>query len=186
MSTPTQPVTPQPDPERVLVRRYEPFRYAEPQGFTQRMVNAIPAGARQVNVPNGVPRILGNRSVVFNAWIIAMIVIGFDEWHNLHIFPRPLRLWYATLFYGILLMVGIADVMVPIVNAFAVGYTLMLIWQYYNGGLTPGTPQGKGTIPGSQQPGTPNPRPNATPTPGGGVVTPANVLKPNPTPAPGG
>jgi hypothetical protein len=153
----------------------------------QRTVNAIPAGARQVDIPKGLPKALGNRSLIFNAWIVAMIVVGFDEWHNLHIFPRPLRLWYTSLFYGILVMVAMADVMVPIANAFAVGYTITLLYQYYNGGLTPGTPQGKGTKKGSgNAPGRPTPQSNASPTPGAGVVTPANVLKPQPTPAPGG
>jgi hypothetical protein len=79
--------------------------------------------------------------MVFNAWIIAMIIIGFDEWHNLGILPRPARLWDATLVYGVLVMVGFVDVLVPIANAFALGYTFMLLFQYYQGNITPGGTQ---------------------------------------------
>lgn len=75
--------------------------------------------------------------MIFHAWVVAMIIIGFDEWHNHKILPRPARLWYASAFYGLLIVFSIADPMVPLANAFAVGYTITLLWQYYNGDLTP-------------------------------------------------
>lgn len=94
-----------------------------------------------VNVPKGLPTFLGNRQLIIAMWIVAMIVIGFDEWHNLGILPRPSRLWYSSVVYGGLAILGIADAMVPIANAFAVGFTIMLIYQFYNSsGQFTGTP----------------------------------------------
>lgn len=89
---------------------------------------------KQVRVPRGVPAILGNQRIVGYAWLVAMGFIAFDEWKNNGILPRPARLWYTSLTYGILAAVGMVDAMVPLVNALAIGYTVMLIWQYYNGG----------------------------------------------------
>jgi hypothetical protein len=79
----------------------------------------------------GVPVFLSNREVIFMAWLIAMILIGFDEWHNHGILPRPQRLWYTSLTYGILALVSGIDAVVPIANAFALGFTLVLLYQYY-------------------------------------------------------
>lgn len=171
----TVPVPP-PNPDVQGIPSYQPVRYAKPDNWYQRTFNAVPQGARQVNVPNGLPRILGNRSIIFNAWFISMIIIGFDEWKNLNILPRPQRLWDTSVFYGLLTLFSVADIMVPIANAFAIGYTLTLLWQYYNGGITPQT-----TPPTSQT--------NSGNAQGGpGVKTSQSVLTPQPTPtsAPGG
>lgn len=89
--------------------------------------------AAQVNVPKGVPVILGNRQVIFFAWIVAMILVGFDEWHNYHLLPRPARFWYTSLTFGLLIMASFADAMVPLANAFAIGFVVVLLWQYYEG-----------------------------------------------------
>lgn len=95
---------------------------------------------RTISVQRELPRFLGqpkvfrNKRTIFYMWIIAMALISFDEWHNNHILPRPSRLWYATLFYGLLSLSAFVDVTVPIANALAIGYTIMLLWQYYNGG----------------------------------------------------
>lgn len=93
------------------------------------------------------------------SWVVAMVIIGFDEWHNLHILPRPKRLWNTSLFYGLLTLVSVADIVVPIANAFAVGYTLTLLYQYYNGAITPSTGEqkGKGTTSASNQTGNLSP-----------------------------
>lgn len=112
--------------------------------FPQRISNRIPQQSVRAQIPSNLPAFLranpvNNRSIVFNAWVIAMIIIGFDEWHNLGILPRPSRLWDATLVYGVLVMVGFVDAMVPLANALAIGYTIMLLWQYYNGNITPAT-----------------------------------------------
>lgn len=89
-----------------------------------------------VNVPRGVPRFLGNRNILFMAWIIAMVLIGADEWKSHHIFPRPLRLWSATVVYGILFLLSAIDGLVPLVNALAIGFDFALGWEYYNGGIS--------------------------------------------------
>lgn len=91
------------------------------------------AQQKQVKLPAGVPRIFANENVIFGAWIAAMIIIGFDEWHNYRILPRPSRYWYTSLTYGILTLLGMFSALLPLANALAVGFTIMLLWQYYNG-----------------------------------------------------
>ena len=108
----------------------------------QRTLNRIPAQNPTASLPGKLPGflrnpILNNRAIVFNTWVIAMITVGFDEWHNLGIMPRPARLWDTSLVYGLLVMLGFVDVMVPIANALAIGFTVMLLWQYFGGNLTP-------------------------------------------------
>jgi hypothetical protein len=162
-------------PPVIPVQGYQPVRYQQPQNFYQRAFNAVPAQARQVNVPNGLPRILGNRSVIFNSWMIAMAIVSFDEWHNLKILPRPLRLWDTSLFFGMLAMFSVADVVVPVANAFAIGYTIMLLWQYYQGDITP---QDQSTNPsGSKTASLSNPG-----NPQAGIVSPGQVNQPTSTP----
>lgn len=120
-------------------------------GIITRAYNRAPAMPSQV--PGSLPGILRTRSMVFNSWMLSMAVISFDEWHNNNILPRPARLWDATLFFGLLALVSMPDAMVPLANAFAAGYTIMLIWQYFNGnsisggatGQSVGTSQASGT-----------------------------------------
>lgn len=88
---------------------------------------------RRVPVPNGVPRFLGDNHIVGYSWLASMILIGFDEWRNNGILPRPARLWYTSLIYGVLALAGMIPMLTPLVNAFAIGYTIMLLWQYFNG-----------------------------------------------------
>lgn len=104
---------------------------AQAQGTLVRIGNMIPA-QQQRPVPGWMPEWLGNQRVVVYAWIIAMAAITFDEWHNNHILPRPSRLWYATLTYGILAVTGMVGFLTPITNMLAIGYSIMLIWQYFN------------------------------------------------------
>ena len=180
MSTPVPPnpnIPPPPTTEPV--QPYRPMQFTQPSGFFQRSVNAIPAEARQVNIPSHLPRVLGNRSVVFNAWIVAMIAVSWDEWHNLGIFPRPKRLWYTSVVYGLLVMFSLADAIVPVANALAIGYTVVLLSQLWSGNLTPA---GKAPASGSGRSPAPQPNIPATPTPGGAVTAP---FRPTPTPAPG-
>lgn len=179
MTTPPLPTPPPDAPSTVPVRGYQPVQYAEPSNFYQRAFNKIPAQARYANPGYQTPRLLANRQVVLGSWVIAMIIIGFDEWHNLHILPRPKRLWDTSLFYGLLTLFSVADAVVPIANAFAIGYTLTLLYQYYNGGITPSTgkAQSQGTTSASNQTGNLSP--------GTGIRNPTQILQPNPTPAPG-
>lgn len=63
-----------------------------------------------------------------------MFIISWDDWHNHHILPRPSRMWSATWFYLILILVGMVDALVPLANALGIGYTITLMYQYYQGG----------------------------------------------------
>jgi hypothetical protein len=99
-----------------------------------RWANRIAGEPRQATTPPfGLPRFLGNRTVLASAWLVSMAVVGYDEWKRNHIFPRPYRLWWVSLFYGLLALASFVDALVPLVNALAVGYTIMLVWQYFNG-----------------------------------------------------
>ena len=109
-----------------------------------RNVNRIPAQKQSVNtsLSNSLPKWLkgsvSNRAIVFNMWLIAMILVSFDEWHNLGILPRPARLWDTSLLYGLLVIAGFVDVAVPIANMLAIGFTISLLIKYFQGGITPG------------------------------------------------
>lgn len=102
-------------------------------GTGRRWAARISAEPRRVSTPSGVPSFMGNRAGLAGAWVISMVIIGFDEWHNNGILPRPARLWSASLFYGILALVSIYEPIVPLVNLMAFGYVIMLLWQYFNG-----------------------------------------------------
>jgi|SRR5215469_638455 len=88
---------------------------------------------RHQNPPSPLPRWLGSERIIFYSWVVGMIIVGFDEWHNLGILPRPARLWDTSIVYGLLAITGLVPVLLPLANAFALGYTFMLLWQYYNG-----------------------------------------------------
>jgi len=93
----------------------------------------LAAQPRYASVPKPIPRIFGNGSLVAYAWIVAMVVIGFDEWKNNGILPRPVRLWDTSLVYGLLVLMAFIEPLIPLANALAIGYTIVLIWQYFNG-----------------------------------------------------
>lgn len=88
--------------------------------------------ARQVSTPPMIPRWLGNQKIVAYSWIVAMVAVGWDEWKNHGILPRPVRLWDTSIVYGLLTLVSFIDIMVPIANALAIGYTIVLLYQLYN------------------------------------------------------
>jgi hypothetical protein len=88
---------------------------------------------KKVPVPKGVPAALGNAKFIGYMWVLAMIVVSFDEWHNHGILPRPSRLWWTSLTYGILAIFGMIDSLIPLMNALALGYTIMLFTNYYSG-----------------------------------------------------
>lgn len=93
----------------------------------------LPGGGIQVAVPNGVPRFLGARPVIFWAWVAAMAMVSWDEWNSHHILPRPARLWYTSLTYFLLALLATADAAVPLATALAIGFTVVLTMQYYTG-----------------------------------------------------
>jgi hypothetical protein len=87
----------------------------------------------QANVPSGMPRFLGNRQVLVGSWFVAIGLVSWDEWHNNGILPRPLRLWDVTLVYAGLALVSVIDPLVPLANALAIGYTIVLLYQFFQG-----------------------------------------------------
>lgn len=97
----------------------------------------VPSGLSD-SLPYWLRGSLNNRAIVFNMWLVAMIIIGFDEWHNLGILPRPARMWDTSLLYGLLIIGGFVDLAVPIMNMLAIGFTIALAVKYFQGGITPG------------------------------------------------
>lgn len=83
-------------------------------------------------VPRPLPQFLGSQRIIMYAWGVSMAVITADEWKRHEMLPRPSRLWWATLFYGMLAVGGIIPSLVPLMNALAIGYTIMLLWQFFN------------------------------------------------------
>lgn len=88
--------------------------------------------AQTVSVPKGIPQFMGHASTMIMAWAVAMAIITVDEWHVNKILPRPSRLWWTTLVYGILAVVGMSSALLPLANALAIGYTIVLLYQYFN------------------------------------------------------
>ncbi len=89
-------------------------------------------GNQAVKLKEPVKNFVLSRQGVMWAWFIAMIIIGFDEWVNLQILPRPSRLWHTSVVYGILALGSSFEQVAPILNLMAWGYTLVLLYQYYN------------------------------------------------------
>jgi hypothetical protein len=87
----------------------------------------------KVQTPRHVPSAFGNAQFIGYAWITSMILVGFDEWKNNGILPRPVRLWDTSLVYGLLAILAFIPAAVPLANALAIGYTIVLLWQFYNG-----------------------------------------------------
>lgn len=86
---------------------------------------------QQTPIPKGLPRFLGNRRIVVLCWAGAIAFISIDEWKVNGILPRPARLWDASLVYLLLAAAGAVEALVPLVNAFAIGYLLVLAYQFY-------------------------------------------------------
>lgn len=107
------------------------FDYSGSRTFN--LFQRLPQGGMSVGTPQGVPRFLGARPIIFYTWAIAIVMVVLDEWHTYHFLPRPARLWWTTVAF--MLMAGLAtiDAMVPIVNAFAIGMVIVLGYQYYSG-----------------------------------------------------
>lgn len=117
----------------------EPATTGTQQGWFTRQNNRVRQFAashtetRTVTVPSGLPPILASRRAIVFAWAGSMGVISWDEWHNNHILPRPARLWYATAFYLMLVILSMTQWTTGIANALAIGYFIMLVWEYFNG-----------------------------------------------------
>jgi hypothetical protein len=87
------------------------------------------SGGRPLQTGSG---FFSNRGLVTYAWLAAMAIIAYDEWHNNHILPRPARLWGTSVVYMLLGAGSMIDAAVPLVNALAIGYVFTLLWQLYN------------------------------------------------------
>jgi hypothetical protein len=113
------------------------YVYVGDQGKQQsgpgRVFSWRPPPQVKVKTPHGVPSAFGNAQIIGYAWITSMILVGFDEWKNNGILPRPVRLWDTSIVYGLLALLALIPPIVPIANALAIGYTIVLLWQFYNG-----------------------------------------------------
>lgn len=85
------------------------------------------------SVPSGVPRFLGSRPLLLVSWFTCMILIGSNEWNLGFHFPRPARLWYASLVFFGLFLVSQIDAMVPICNALGIGFAVELGYENVSG-----------------------------------------------------
>lgn len=99
-------------------------------------INTMQSAADRANVslPDWLPRgtgFLAHRTTILWMWVTSMAIISADEWKSNHIFPRPGRLWAATRFFALLAALSMIDMMVPLANALAVGYTIMLLWDFF-------------------------------------------------------
>jgi len=94
----------------------------------------LAAQPRRTQTPRGVPVFLGNQKLIVYAWLAAMVTVGFDEWHNNGILPRPARLWDTSIVFGLLALMGFIEPMTPLMNALAIGYVIVLVYQYFNRG----------------------------------------------------
>jgi hypothetical protein len=109
------------------------YVYVEPKGSGAAAGRSVRYTGKpdQVRVHAGIPRILGNRMIILTSWGVAMALVSYDEWTSNSILPRPQRLWYTTMLYAGLGLLSAADGLVPIANALAIGYTLVLLYQFF-------------------------------------------------------
>lgn len=117
----------------------------------------------RVKVPSQVPSFFGDKRIIMNAWFAAIVFVSYDEWVNYGVLPRPARLWYTSLTYGILMLVAMSDRAAVLANALAIGFTFVLLYQLMaqSGQFTKsaGNSPGTGTVTGAgtgttQAPGT--------------------------------
>lgn len=101
-------------------------------GWYNHARNTLGAPSRNVSVPRPVPQWLGNNKIVSYSWLVAMVLVGFDEWKNHGILPRPVRLWDTSIVYGLLALLAFIEPLTPIANALAIGYTVVLLYQFYS------------------------------------------------------
>jgi hypothetical protein len=89
-------------------------------------------------VPNGLPRFLASRQLLFVFWIVAMVLVASNEWTLFPgKFPRPARLWYTSATYGILFLASQVDGLVPICNGLGLGFMVVLLYENVTGqGIT--------------------------------------------------
>lgn len=104
----------------------------DPPSRTSQLASKLGTGVKQVEVPAGGPRFLGNQRTIVAAWFVSMALVCADEFKSHHIFPRPARLWYTSLVFGVLALMAFADSLIPLANILAIGYAIVLTWQFFN------------------------------------------------------
>lgn len=117
-----------PRTEYVYVTDAQGNRTRQRQGGRTR-VSYNPGRPGRQSVPRGVPGWLGDREVIFMTWGVSMILVSWDEWSVNDILPRPMRLWETTWVYAILAVLSIGP-LTPLMNALAIGFTIVLLWQF--------------------------------------------------------
>lgn len=103
---------------------------------TKERINRMPPHQSQASTngyTEGMPQFFMSRGLVFWSWAITMGVVSWDEWHNNGILPRPKRLWYTSAVFLILAGLTTFDTLTPLVNALAIGFTISVLYNYYNG-----------------------------------------------------
>lgn len=125
----------------------------------------LPGGSQWVKVPPGIPKFLGNRSVIMFSWMAAMAMVSWNEWNAYHILPRPARLWKTSFTYFLLTLVSVIDPLVPLASALAIGLTVVLAYQYYTnaGAFSGGAPVSQSNNPTSPTPTAPTTGTGANP-----------------------
>ena len=91
------------------------------------------AAARQVRTPPHVPHFLGSSKVIKGAWLGSLVVVSIEAIQNYGVLPPPGRLFWISGTFMLLGVVGQIDALLPIVNALAIGFFLVLLWQYFSG-----------------------------------------------------
>lgn len=123
----------------------------------------------------GAPGWLSDRRIVIASWLTSLVFISLNERNSGYILPRPLRLWSASGLFILLAAAGTIEAVVPLVNALAIGYTVVLAMQYYDntGQFGPNVGGGAGgAAPGSGKTGggsNPPPAPSSPPLPFNGT-----------------
>lgn len=100
---------------------------------TNRIQNFSIRHSSQQNQSSPIMSFLTHPHLISGAWMVSMAIVSVDEWKRNHIFPRPSRLWWTTMTYALLGALSISQFMAPLAGALAIGYTITLLWQYYNG-----------------------------------------------------
>jgi len=85
------------------------------------------------NVPHRMPRFMASRSMLFMFWFLAMILVASDEWQKGFKFPRPPRLWWASVTFFVLFLVSQSDRLVALCNAVGGGFVVALLYENVSG-----------------------------------------------------
>lgn len=143
-------------------------------GAARTINSALPATQRG-HVPTTtanrlpLPAWLADRRLVIASWAVAMVLVTLDEHRSGYLLPRPARLWSATLLYGLLAAAGSVELIIPIVNMLAIGYTVAVGMQYFEHTGMFGQAPSPAQAPSPGGPFSGGPGMGKTPAPGSGT-----------------